>query len=287
MSITPGDTMVLEEIRVNIEEAFQSLVPSLQYIFVNIIIPAVLLIIVTAIILRLTKYILAKLAASRLIPESLVEQIYRPLSSIAYLILSFIILYLAIKQAVIIYLIVIFIVIMLIASLPTLMDTVAYYVILWENKIRPGDFIELENYKIRGQVEALTFTSTLIRRRDGTLVYIPNRTLLASPMRILSPIENRVKIQIEVSLPKAVKSARERLEEIENKIRELLLRERLAPRPQGVPVTVKRFEPSRAILQVEVPLTGIEPRSRQINLLFERIAEELEIYDPKITLLTL
>ncbi len=278
--------LVLENISINTTKLLSDVVSGLQYTVMNIIIFAFLLTIITIIILRIVKYVLAKLAASRVIPETLVEQIYKPLSSLAYIILAFIILYMAFKLPEIIYLIIVFVAVMLLASLYTLMDIISYYVILWENKLRPGDTIELPSLGARGVVEALTFTSVIIRRRDGTRIHIPNRILLSSPLRILTPIENRVLLEIEVSLPKGAKPARERLEDIEAKLRELLVEERLASRPQNVVIQLREMEPTRAVLLLEAPLPGMEPRSRQLNLLFERIAEELEVYSPRITLLT-
>ncbi|MET1101236.1 MAG: mechanosensitive ion channel domain-containing protein [Pyrodictiaceae archaeon] len=278
--------MILENLTINTTEIANTISASLSSFTVKILLPILIAVLIAYIFLRVIHYILSKLAERRLITTTLVDQIYKPLTLLTYTLLIFIIIYVATGLREIVFLIIVFIVIALLASYNVLSDLIAYYVILWSGRLRVGDLVELPTLNVRGRVISIDTTATTIRRSDGTLAHIPNRSIVSSPLNILSQSESRLHMRIKIALPKDTRNAVNTIIEVEEKIRDRLLRTKLVSRPQNIIINLKLLRRYNAVIEVVIPLALPEPRTYAINSIISSLTDALLPYDPEFIIVS-
>jgi MscS family membrane protein len=157
----------------------------------------------------------------------------------------------------------------------------ASFIILTDKPFRTGDTIQIVGYE--GVVERVGFRSTRLRHANGSLIIIPNRTIIGEKMENLSQ-RNQRRIQVDISLGYGFPS--EKLQAFLDDIQELFQKLPYIQRPAEIMVhafgentfQIRIFYFLPALLPASYTLHGVK---RDINFAVYKLLDSYT--EPKAT----
>ncbi len=226
------------------------------------------------------KLIFEGLVRRNVVTASTAEQMYKPVEAILVGLAALTILYLLSRDPVAAAALVTLIACLGAASWPLASNVLAFYALLLSHRIRAGDVVSVDG--MRGRVVRVTPLYTVLRGRDGQTVVVPNRRLLDATFERASTGPVRVRLRVELALPRSRGGALVQLGEVESRLRAVLQARRLIQKGQDVAVAVTRLEPGRAVVEVSVPLPSPEPRAQAVNVVVKHVVEALAEFEPRV-----
>jgi hypothetical protein len=236
------------------------------------------------IILLISKFILIRLQRREVFSALAVEHINRLLALIVYSIAFITSVYLVTNIHEIIYFFIAIIVAILAANWKIIASITAYYVMILRREAYRTTLLEFPRLGIQGKIVNTTLLFTKMRTPTGKIVYIPNYITITEPIIHHINVQSIVRLKIAAEKPADV-SMNTFISNLEKTIQVRLDSEHLATRAKDVIVKLVATENNKAIMEVEIPVAGFEPRPSTLNKIIGVLHDELKDYKPTITIL--
>ena len=157
-------------------------------VLVTRLIEALIILAVGGVFLYLIRKILEKISTTAGVDTRSVRNMYKLLKTASIIVIAFLVLYTLTQASIIVLFILAIIIVMTAASWEAIASLAAYYVILTNRRLGPGDYIEViyRNERIAGRIREINPFFTVLESPQG--VYsIPNIQLLRTPTRVPGP----------------------------------------------------------------------------------------------------
>ncbi|AEM39795.1 MscS Mechanosensitive ion channel [Pyrolobus fumarii 1A] len=241
---------------------------------------------IAALILHFMKSRLGRLVERNILSRTLLSRLHSLAALVAYCIAALIALYTLTGAHEALYAAIALGLASIAPAIPILTNIYAYYVIMTEHIVAPGEMIILEN-GVRGTVHSVSLFSTILRTGRGEYITIPNKLLLEHIVR-KEPMDRSV-VELEVKLHgirgRDASDTTERLEAVSNTLRRTLSEYRAAIRGLEASVALEALEGDTAVYRVTVYMVAAS--AKMLAGLVSRIITSLADYNPDVRIRSL
>ncbi len=236
---------------------------------------------VAALLIRVVRVRLNRLAERNIISEQLVARAVSLVSLLSLVIASLVTLYMLTGVHEALYAALLAALVAAIPAAPILANAYSYYIILSERVLAPGEQVIIGD-SVRATVYSISLFTTTLKTMTGETLVIPNRKLLEEVVR-KEPMDRSV-VELEVRVHgvrgSTVDETRERLEDIAARLRRVLSEFKGGIKGLEVQATLKSVEGDTAtyIVTFYMLTTGV----RMLTSLVSRLMAALSEYNPDV-----